>query len=100
MRLRRIVGSHGANIQESIEANRLPTLGLIVPTLSRVLRLDDVAEATRSVRANTHAGKVGVLCLADKEGLGIENWALREHVGEDRLRLFREHPGAEIEQPS
>jgi crotonyl-CoA reductase len=100
MRLKRIIGSHGANYQESCEANRLLTLGLVVPTLSRVYPLDQVAEATRSVQLNQHCGKVGVLCLAEQEGLGIEDWLLRERVGEQRLRLFREHAAAEIAAPA
>jgi crotonyl-CoA reductase len=91
MRLKRIVGSHGANAQESVEANRLLNLGLVIPTLSRLFHLDDVAEATRSVQTNQHAGKVGVLCLAEREGLGVQDWSLRERVGEERLRLFRDH---------
>jgi crotonyl-CoA reductase len=93
MKLKRIIGSHGANYQESVEANRLLELGLVVPALSRVYPLDEVAEATRSVQTNAHAGKVGVLCLAPREGLGIEDPLLREQVGEDRLRLFRDHAG-------
>lgn len=91
MRVKRIVGSHGANAQESVEANRLLNLGLVVPTLSRVFDLEDVAEATRSVQTNQHAGKIGVLVLAEREGLGIEDPILREQIGEDRLRLFRDH---------
>jgi hypothetical protein len=91
MKLKRIIGSHGANIQESVEANRLLSLGMVVPTLSRVFTLDEVAEATRSVQTNSHAGKVGVLCMATAEGQGIEDHALRERVGEERLRLFRDH---------
>jgi crotonyl-CoA reductase len=94
MRLKRIIGSHGANYQESCEANRLLKLGLVVPTLSRVYPLDQVAEATRSVQLNQHCGKVGVLCLAEQEGLGIDDWLLRDRVGEARLRLFREHAAA------
>jgi crotonyl-CoA reductase len=94
MKLKRIIGSHGANYQESAEANRLLELGLIVPALSRVHPLDQVAEATRSVQLNTHAGKVGVLCLAPKEGLGIQDHALREQIGESRLHLFRDHANA------
>jgi hypothetical protein len=94
MKLKRIIGSHGANAQESVEANRLLSLGMVVPTLSRVFALDEVAEATRSVQANAHAGKVGVLCLAPEEGLGIEDWPLRDRIGEQRLRLFRDHAPA------
>ncbi|HET8642568.1 MAG TPA: crotonyl-CoA carboxylase/reductase [Pseudonocardiaceae bacterium] len=91
MRIKRVIGSHGANAQESVEANRLLNLGLVVPTLSRVFDLEDVAEATRCVQTNQHTGKIGVLGLAGREGLGIEDPILREQIGEDRLRLFRDH---------
>ena len=91
MRIKRVIGSHGANAQESVEANRLLNLGLVVPTLSRVFDLEDVAEATRCVQTNQHTGKIGVLGLAEREGLGIEDPILREQIGEDRLRLFRDH---------
>ena len=90
MRLKRIIGSHGANYQESVESNRLLELGLVVPTLSRLYPFEQVGEATRSVQLNEHEGKVGVLCLAPKEGLGIEDPLLREQIGEDKLRLFRD----------
>ena len=86
MRLKRIVGSHGANYQEAWEVNRLIGLGRINPTLSSVYPLDEVGEATRAVQLNQHVGKVGVLCLAPKPGLGVEDPARRD---EDRLALFR-----------
>jgi crotonyl-CoA reductase len=94
MKLKRVIGSHGANYQESVEANRLLELGLVVPALSRVHPLDQVAEATRSVQLNAHSGKVGVLCLAPQEGLGIRDHGLRERIGESRLHLFRDHANA------
>ena len=86
MRLKRIIGSHGANYQEAAEVNRLIGLGRINPTLSRVYPLDEVGEATRAVQLNQHLGKVGVLCLAPKPGLGIDDPARRD---DDRLALFR-----------
>ena len=89
MRLKRIVGSHGANYQEAWEVNRLIGLGRINPTLSSVYSLDEVGEATRAVQLNRHVGKVGVLCLAPKPGLGIEDQGRRSSVGEDRLELFQ-----------
>jgi crotonyl-CoA reductase len=89
MRVKRIVGSHGANWQEAWEANRLISMGRIVPALSRVHPLADVGEAVRAVQRNEHLGKVGVLCLAQREGMGIEDPELRERVGEDRLRSVR-----------
>jgi crotonyl-CoA reductase len=36
-------------------------------------------------------GKIGVLCLAPQEGLGIDDPELRQQVGEDRITLFRRH---------
>jgi crotonyl-CoA reductase len=93
MRLKRIIGSHGANYQESVESNRLLELGLVVPTLSRVYPFADVAQATRAVQLNEHEGKVGVLCMAPQEGMGIEDPLLREQIGEDKLRLFRDYTG-------
>ncbi|MEV0006081.1 crotonyl-CoA carboxylase/reductase [Micromonospora sp. NPDC050980] len=96
MKLKRVIGSHGANIQEAWEANRLLNLGLVVPTLSTVYRFEETPEATRSVQLNQHEGKVGLLVLADDDEQGIEDRDLRERVGEDRLRLFREHAGAKV----
>lgn len=89
MRVKRIIGSHGANWQEAWEANRLIAKGRIVPALSSVHRLSDVGEAVRTVQMNEHVGKVGVLCMAEREGLGVEDPELRERVGDDRLRPFR-----------
>lgn len=100
MKVKRIIGSHGANYQESVESNRLLELGLVVPALSRVHPLGEVAEATRSVQLNEHAGKVGVLCLAPREGLGIQDRGLREQIGESRLHLFRDHANAAAELAS
>jgi crotonyl-CoA reductase len=90
MRLKRIVGSHIANWQEAWEANRLIQQGRILPTLSKVFRLEQAAEAARVVQLNGHVGKVGVLCLAEQEGLGVEDPELRASLGEERLRLFRD----------
>ncbi|MEV0593093.1 crotonyl-CoA carboxylase/reductase [Nonomuraea cavernae] len=89
MKLKRVIGSHGANYQECHEVNRLISLGMVHPTLSAVYPLTGAAEATRAVQVNQHVGKVGVLALAPEPDLGIEDHALRERVGEDRLRLFR-----------
>ena len=90
MKVKRIIGSHGATYQENWETNRLVTLGMLVPTLSAVYPLSQVGDATRAVQQGRHAGKTGVLCLAPREGLGIKDPAMRERVGESRLRLFRQ----------
>ncbi|TNC19269.1 crotonyl-CoA carboxylase/reductase [Amycolatopsis alkalitolerans] len=89
MKLKRIVGSHVANLAEQWECNRLISLGSIVPMLSALYPLDDVGEAARLVQTNKHIGKVGVLCLAPRAGLGITDPARRAAVGEDRLAMLR-----------
>ena len=73
MNLKRIVSSHFANYRESWEANRLIDKGLVHPTLSKVYALEDTGQATLDVHRNQHQGKVGVLCLAPEEGLGIRD---------------------------
>lgn len=90
MRLKRVIGSHAANWQEAMESNRLIEMGRIVPALSKVYTLDQVGEAVREVQLNRHIGKVGVLCLAEREGLGVEDPDLRASIGEPHLQLFRE----------
>ncbi len=89
MKIKRIIGSHGFNYQEGTEVNRLIGLGMVTPTLSKTYPLDRAADATRAVQRNEHIGKVGVLCLAPVEGLGVADPALRERIGEERLGLFR-----------
>jgi crotonyl-CoA reductase len=99
MKLKRIVSSHFANYAEAWAANQLICEGKIQPVLSAVHPLEDVGEAAYQVHHNLHEGKIGVLCLAPEEGLGIDDPALRERVGEDRITLFRRH-GAEREVAS
>jgi len=77
MTLKRIVGSHFANYRESWEANRLIARGAIHPTLSRVYPLIETGQAAYDVHRNLHQGKVGVLCLAPREGLGVRDHDLR-----------------------
>ncbi len=73
MQLKRIVGSHFANYREAWEANRLIDKALIHPTLSRVYPLTETGQAAFDVHRNLHQGKVGVLCLAPEEGLGVRD---------------------------
>jgi crotonyl-CoA reductase len=88
MNLKRIVGSHFANYRESWEANRLISKGMIHPTLSRTYGLDDVGQAALDVHQNAHQGKVGVLCLAPEEGLGVRDHEMRaQHL--DAINRFR-----------
>ncbi|WP_405497558.1 crotonyl-CoA carboxylase/reductase [Streptomyces sp. NBC_00096] len=89
MRMKRIIGSHGANLQEQWETNRLITQGHIQPALSVTHGLDDVGEAARLVQINGHTGKVGVLCLAPRAGLGVTDPELRAEIGEERITALR-----------
>ncbi|MEV4020750.1 crotonyl-CoA carboxylase/reductase [Nonomuraea angiospora] len=89
MALKRIVGTHFANYREAWEANRLIAKGAVHPTLSAVYDLDEVGVATRRVHANAHSGKVGVLCLAPRAGLGVDDPEFRaRHI--DQINRFRE----------
>jgi crotonyl-CoA reductase len=88
MNLKRIIGSHFANYREAWEANRLIAKGLVHPTLSRVYPLAETGQAALDVHHNTHQGKVGVLCLAPEEGLGVVDTEKRaRHL--DAINRFR-----------
>jgi len=91
MKLKTIKGSHFANYREAWDANQLVCQGKVVPPLSAVYALENVGEAAFQVHHNLHEGKIGVLCLAPGEGLGVDDADLRAKVGEDRIGLFRRH---------
>ncbi|WP_439427373.1 crotonyl-CoA carboxylase/reductase [Micromonospora sp. LA-10] len=90
MNLKRVIGSHVANLQENAECIRLFDLGHLSPALSRCYPLAEVGEAARLVQTNAHIGKVGVLCLAPEPGLGVTDRAARERIGEQRLNPLRQ----------
>jgi crotonyl-CoA reductase len=88
MNLKRIIGSHFANYREAWEANRLVARGAIHPTLSKAYPLEQTGQAAYEVHRNAHQGKVGVLCLAPQEGLGVRDQAKRDrHL--DAINRFR-----------
>jgi crotonyl-CoA reductase len=88
MHLKRIIGSHFANYREAWEANRLIARGRIHPTLSKAYPLEQTGQAAWEVHRNAHQGKVGVLCLAPQEGLGVRDHDLRaRHL--DEINRFR-----------
>jgi len=89
MKLKNLVGSHFANYHEAWQANRLIDLGRIQPVLSDVYTLEQTGEAARKIHRNEHEGKLGILCLAPQEGLGIDDPAKRERIGEKKITLFR-----------
>ncbi len=62
--------------------------GMIHPTLSNTYPLDEVGQAALDVHHNLHQGKVGVLCLAPEEGLGVRDPEMRaRHL--DAINAFR-----------
>jgi crotonyl-CoA reductase len=88
MSLKRIIGSHFANYREAWEANRLVAKAKIHPTLSRVYPLEETGQAAHDVHRNLHQGKVGVLALAPREGLGVRDEDKRaRHI--DAINRFR-----------
>ena len=89
MKLKRLISSHFANYAEAYAANRLIDQGRIQPLLSAVHPLTEVGVAARAIHRNEHEGKIGVLCLAPTEGLGIDDPEKRARIGEDKITLFR-----------
>jgi crotonyl-CoA reductase len=88
MSLKRIIGSHFANYREAWQANRLIAKGMIHPTMSAVYPLEQTGQAALDVHRNLHHGKVAVLCLAPREGLGVRDPELRaKHLTE--INRFR-----------
>ncbi|MEU7582070.1 crotonyl-CoA carboxylase/reductase [Streptomyces sp. NPDC041068] len=85
MRLKKVIGSHGANLYEQWQTNRLIQRGRISPMLSKVYPLEAVGEAAHAIQMNEHLGKVGVLCLAPEAGLGVTDPALRAQLGQERV---------------
>ncbi|MGB9378382.1 MAG: crotonyl-CoA carboxylase/reductase [Mycobacteriales bacterium] len=88
MQLKRIIGSHFANYSEAWAANRLIAKGQIHPTLSKTYPLEETGQAAYDVHRNLHQGKVGVLCLAPSDDLGVRDHALRERLL-DKINWFR-----------
>jgi crotonyl-CoA reductase len=90
MKLKTIKGSHFSNYREAWAANQTIMDAKVVPPLSAVFDLDSAGEAAFQVQHNRHEGKIGVLCLAPREGLGVSDLETRSRLG-DRLTIFRRH---------
>jgi crotonyl-CoA reductase len=93
MKLKRLIASHFANYAEAWAANKLISQGRIQPLLSAVFPLAEVGAAARLIHRNEHEGKVGVLCLAPADGLGVDDPQRRAQIGDDRITLFRRYGG-------
>ena len=89
MHLKTIIGSHFANYREAWEANRMLDLGMIQPILSKTYPLKEVGQAAYEVHKNAHTGKLGVLCMAPSEGLGVTDDEKRSRLGE-KLTAWRD----------
>jgi crotonyl-CoA reductase len=88
MNLKRILSSHFANYREAWEANNLVARGIVHPTVSAVYPLAQTGQAAYDVHHNRHQGKIGVLCLAPQEGLGVRDTQMREQHA-DAINRFR-----------
>jgi crotonyl-CoA reductase len=89
MNVKRIIGSHFANYREAAAANQLINRAMIHPTLSRTYPLAETGQATWDVHHNRHQGKIGVLCLAPREGLGVRDEQTRtRHL--HKINRFRD----------
>ncbi|MGY0020373.1 crotonyl-CoA carboxylase/reductase [Streptomyces sp. cg35] len=73
MRLKRVIGSHGVNLAELAAMQRLLEIGRLRPALSATYPLEETGEAARLVQRGRHTGKVGVLALAPRTGLGVSD---------------------------
>ena len=89
MKLKKLISSHFANYEEAWAANKLIDQGRIHPIMSDVYALDQVGEATLAMHRNQAEGKLGVLCLAPSEGLGVDDPEKRDRIGEDKITRFR-----------
>lgn len=89
MRLKSLKSSHSANYREGWATNRLVERGRIQPILSAVYSLADTPVAAARMHRNLHHGKLGVLCLAPREGLGVQDPERRAQIGDSTLTRFR-----------
>src|SRR3954451_19061883 len=90
MNLKTLKGCHFANYREAWEANRAICEGHVHPTLSKVFTLEETGEAANAVHHNQAEGKIGILCLAPEEGLGVTDGEMRERLL-PQITLFRRH---------
>jgi crotonyl-CoA carboxylase/reductase len=70
MRQKQIIGSHGANAYQAMQANKLVAEGKIRPVLWQTMGFDGVAEAHQLMYENKHLGKISILVGAGSEDEG------------------------------
>ena len=84
-----IIGSHGANYYEAMRTSRLIRQGALLPVLSQVYPLRQVSSAVKCIHDGRSTGKLGVLNLAPREGMGIRDREMRNRIGEEKFHLFQ-----------
>jgi crotonyl-CoA carboxylase/reductase len=70
MRQKQILGSHGANPYEALQANKLMAQGKVRPVLWKTMGFDGVPEAHQMLFGNEHLGKISILVGAESEEEG------------------------------
>jgi crotonyl-CoA carboxylase/reductase len=70
MRQKQIIGSHGANAYEALQANKLMIQGKVRPVLWQTMGFDGVPEAHQLLFENKHTGKIAILVGAESEDEG------------------------------
>jgi len=86
--LKQIIGSHLGNYDEAYRANRLVHQGMIQPMLSEVFPFEQAGEAVAKMRENQHSGKLGILSLSPKTGLGVKDETKRAKL-DPKMARFR-----------
>jgi crotonyl-CoA carboxylase/reductase len=81
MRQKQIIGSHGANAYQSMQANELMAQGKIRPVLWQAMGFDEVPGAHQLMFENKHLGKIAILVGAESEDDG------RNQVGAGAIRI-------------
>jgi crotonyl-CoA reductase len=90
MMLKTLKGCHFANYREAWAANQLICEGKVHPTMSKVFPLEQTGEAANQIHHNQHEGKLGILCMAPEEGLGVTDGEMRERLL-PQITLFRKY---------
>ncbi|WP_298034420.1 crotonyl-CoA carboxylase/reductase [uncultured Desulfovibrio sp.] len=85
---KRIIGCHFASWDESARATDLACRGLVNPLLSAAFPLEGFHDAIEELLTE-HVGKVAILCNANTIDEGIEDYELRQAIGEEKLDIFR-----------
>ena len=90
MNLKTLKGCHFANYREAWEANRAIVRGQGPPDALEGVHARPDRRGREPVHHNQAEGKIGILCLAPEEGLGVTDGEMRERLL-PQITLFRRH---------